>query len=205
MASFRRRAPRRASWSSGCPAGPPPAARSPPGASARCWLGRRTTRAAARLSLWSLRPVSSRRSSAPPSHLTSFDRAANHHETTPASGNGALDQQHAVFRVHLVHQQVLRRHAVVAHPARHPGALEDPAGGGAAADGTRPAVDRLRAVACALAAKAVAFHRAGGSLPLRGTGHVDIAAVSEDLGGEFLTHLVFRGRLRVVQTQLRKM
>src|SRR5262245_48500699 len=92
--------------------------------------------------------------------LASLDRAADQHQSTGASGNRAFDKQHTVFGIHLVHQQVLSRHPVIAHPAGHPGALEHPARCRAAADRARPPVHGLRAVAGALTAEAVPLHGA---------------------------------------------
>src|SRR5215467_6206597 len=85
--------------------------------------------------------------------FASLDCGADHDQSTGAPGDRALDQQHAVLGIDLVYQQVLRRHAVVAHPARHARALEHPARGGAATDGAGTTVHRLRTVAGALAAE----------------------------------------------------
>ena len=137
------------------------------------------------------------------SHLlfASLDCAADHDQSTGATGDGALDQQHAVLGIDLVHQQVLRRHSVVAHPARHARALEHPARGGAATDGAGTTVHRLRTVAGALAGKAVALHGAREALALAGAGHVDVGAVGEDLGGQLLADLVLAGGGLVVEPQ----
>src|SRR5262249_448371 len=131
--------------------------------------------------------------------LASLDRAPDHHQATGAAGNGALDQQHTVLGIDLVHQQVLRGDSVIAHTARHPSALEHAARGGAATDRTGPTVHGLRTVAGALAGKAVALHGAREALALGGACHVDIAAVREDFGGQFLTDLVIGGGGLVVE------
>lgn len=61
---------------------------------------------------------------------------------------------------------------------------------------------RLGTVTGALTTEAVALHGAGEALPLGGSGDVDVAAVSEDLGGQLLADLVLGRRVRVVQPQL---
>src|SRR5689334_14784665 len=112
-----------------------------------------------------------------PLFLASLDRAPDHHQATVAARDGALDQQHAVLGIDLVHQQVLRGDAVAAHPTRHARALEHTARGGAATDRTGATVHGLRAVAGALATKAVTLHGARETLALRGARDVDIGSV----------------------------
>src|ERR1700728_3354898 len=109
--------------------------------------------------------------------FTSFDRTADHYESTGAAGDRTLDQQHAVLAIDLVHQQVLHGHLVATHAAGHPRALEHARGSGAAADRAGTAMHCLSTMAGALAAEAVALHGAREALALGSTGHVDVAAV----------------------------
>ena len=87
-----------------------------------------------------------------PTLLWLLDGGLDQHDAALGAGDGAVDQHQALVGVDGVHGQVLGGHLVVAHPAGHPQALEHPAGGGAAADGTRRAVLALHAVAGAEAA-----------------------------------------------------
>src|SRR5437764_992660 len=89
--------------------------------------------------------------------------------------------------------QVLCGDPLVAHAAGHPGALEDTARGGTAADGTGLAVDAVRTVRRLAAAETVPLHAAGEALALGLTRHVDLAAGLEGVGGDLLADRVLGG------------
>src|SRR5262249_37347879 len=94
---------------------------------------------------------------------------------------------------HRVHGDVLRGDVLVAHPARHPQALEDPARGGAAADGARRTVLLVHTVRGAQAVEAVALHHTGEALALAGGGDVDPLAGLEGPGAQLLAQRVLAG------------
>src|SRR5699024_682374 len=112
---------------------------------------------------------------------------------TLAARDRTLDEQDAGLGVDLVDGQVLRGDAVLAHPAGHAHALEDPARGGAATDRARTAVHGLGAVTGALAGEAVALHDTRVALALGGAGDVDDGAVGEHVHAHFLADLEGRG------------
>src|SRR5690606_1191079 len=124
---------------------------------------------------------------------------ADEHQAAPRPWHRALDQQQAVLGLHVVHGQALRGDPLVAHPARHPHALEHTARGGAATDRAGRTVGGLVTVAGALAGEAVALHDTGVALALAGAGHVDLGTRGEDVGGDLLADLVV---LRVAGAQL---
>ena len=58
----------------------------------------------------------------------------------------------------------------------------------------------LSTVCGTLSGEAVALHRTGVSLTFRGTGNVDESSRFEDIGGEFLTHLIVSSRIGIRKT-----
>ena len=93
-----------------------------------------------------------------------------------------------------VHGEVLNGDALDAHPPSHPQSLEDPAGGGAAADGTRVsgACDARRGRRAGRE-KPCRFMTPAMPLPLLDTGHVNNLARGEDVGAELLAEGVLAG------------
>ena len=68
-------------------------------------------------------------------------------------------------------------------------------------DRAGPTVHRLRAVTGTLAFETVALHRAGEALALGGSGDVDIGAVGEDVGRQFLAHLILGGGFGILEAR----
>src|SRR3954452_14087474 len=113
---------------------------------------------------------------------------------SPALGprHGAAEQEQVLVGDHVDDGQALLGHALVAHLARAPDALEDARWRGRRADRARGA-HVVRAVGDRAAAEVVSLHRALEALALGGAGDLDGLPLLERVDGHRVAHLQLAG------------
>src|SRR5207244_446867 len=124
---------------------------------------RRPSRAARRSRRWCRQAYGCRASSLAGS-LRALGRGTDEDDAAVRAGDGALEQDQAVLGVDAGDGDVHGGSALATHATGHPGALEDPARGGAGADGAGLAVGPVDTVTGAEALEVVPLHDTGVAL-----------------------------------------